>query len=796
MTHTDRRARLETLLGSPDFSPSVAARQFGVTRQTIYRDMAAMGETPKTATPPLDDEQGVSVGGGVAAQLGLGAGTGSIAPNRCAVPLSEIRRMVDTSPMAAALANALQLPATAAECVLFPHPKDDGIAEVVRRNLFDAPHFGGMETPLADVMSGLLLSARDGFAVFEEVWDVFEGVYRIKNLAHRDAARVKFEVDAHGNVMGARQTTPQQSEGVFIDESLCLRTAVRPQDNGAYGKSLLTPAYHIWKGVYLRALYIALLAFAQIATPAKKGTFPKNAQGAAKAAFKRAVQSGATAQAFVFPEGFTLDMMESNRQTVDLISIVKWAATEMAMSVGAQWLTLGQSGTTGAGGASGDQSGNFGLYVRWSQTLAEIPFNRRVIADIAFYNGSRVPPTLRILPPGQDQMTMLKKTWDDTVKSPNVAISDGMRGELERLTAPILGIDPEKLTQIAQATGANPDQSIDPNQAGQFAEAFNRILAEREDRERWSHRGRGGCCGEDDEAPLAWVEVDCPDGVRRFAGRGRNPVALSRARGRVRANLETIIETGVTPIMREWRRQFEAGLKAQRAALEQISAQTRTESGSFADPNPALIADFLRNIPLSIHEDDAKRLHREMVNAYEGGAGFALSLLRGSNRRFAESPYAGSFRLRNQQIIARIEQRENLIKSASEEMFARIQARLQSGVIAGDSPDKLARALAAEFGELTRAEIDRIVRTESAVLMNSGNADVWRRSGADGEEWQTAGDDKVREEHAIMDGERRIFPNAFSNGDEYVAQSSPWNDRCAGAPVVTNADVLEPWEGD
>ena len=104
---------------------------------------------------------------------------------------------------------------------------------------------------------------------------------------------------------------------------------------------------------------------------------------------------------------------------------------------------------------------------------------------------------------------------------------------------------------------------------------------------------------------------------------------------------------------------------------------------------------------------------------------------------------------------------------------------VQRGLEAGETVRDLAKRLE-ELPAFSRERAKLVSRTETTRSWNGAQrrslSDYSRESGQKATKtWLTAGDDRVRDEHAAMEGEERGIDEEFSNGEQ--SPSSP-NCRC------------------
>ena len=181
------------------------------------------------------------------------------------------------------------------------------------------------------------------------------------------------------------------------------------------------------------------------------------------------------------------------------------------------------------------------------------------------------------------------------------------------------------------------------------------------------------------------------------------------------------------------------------------------------------------NIPKS--KEELKKLAGLAVPA------ITKTLFTEGKRILAELGVSISFDLLNPKVVEFIETRTgDLIKSISNTTKEALRRTLKEGVELGESIPKLAKRIASVYDDAQGYRSVLIARTENITASNNGTLNGYRQSGVvEKKTWLTAGDDRVREEHAMMDGETVLLEEAFSNG--LMVPSEP-NCRCTIIAVL------------
>jgi len=150
---------------------------------------------------------------------------------------------------------------------------------------------------------------------------------------------------------------------------------------------------------------------------------------------------------------------------------------------------------------------------------------------------------------------------------------------------------------------------------------------------------------------------------------------------------------------------------------------------------------------------------------------------------FAELEIGIAFDVLNPKVTEFVETRVgDLIKSISDTTKEALRATLKEGIEAGESIPKLAKRVEEVYEDAKGYRATLIARTENITAHNNGALNGYRQSEVvEKKEWLTAGDERVRPEHAAMNGEMVLLDEPFSNG--LMVPSEP-NCRCCILPVL------------
>lgn len=115
-------------------------------------------------------------------------------------------------------------------------------------------------------------------------------------------------------------------------------------------------------------------------------------------------------------------------------------------------------------------------------------------------------------------------------------------------------------------------------------------------------------------------------------------------------------------------------------------------------------------------------------------------------------------------------------KSVTKTTLQGLERTLAEGIAEGEAMTSLIERVNEVYDEFPSYRSELIARTEATAANNEGILESFKQSGVvNAKEWITAGDDKVRPEHAALDGEIVLNDKNFSNGLPYPEEP---NCRC------------------
>ena len=123
--------------------------------------------------------------------------------------------------------------------------------------------------------------------------------------------------------------------------------------------------------------------------------------------------------------------------------------------------------------------------------------------------------------------------------------------------------------------------------------------------------------------------------------------------------------------------------------------------------------------------------------------------------------------------------------SVNDTTFDKLKEELSVGITAGEGVAKLTKRVNEVYLDFNDYRAERIARTETTFAVNEANLEAYKQVGSEGKEWIATLDDRVRDEHLLLDGEIVRVGETFSNG---LQAPSDINCRCTIAPVFRIID--------
>lgn len=364
--------------------------------------------------------------------------------DRRGVTLDQLIFMTRNDGQAKGILNAIKYPVKMARPTVKPPKDGGGVRETkfIEANLLRPPSDGGMTTPISNIISRMALAVRDGYKVFEKVWEYREGQIWLKKLAYRSTLSTTFKYDKHGEITGAKQKV---STPIFIDTEWNLDKIAyyvyNAEENPYMGESDFYPVfYHYDKKHKLYA--IAHLAYQLNAVPIKIGKHPANIRKEDLERFRETLASLGTTISMTVTDTCTVEPFEGKRNLGEYLPMIQHHDSMMSRAFLVQFMNLGQEGRGGSFALSKDQSNLFLMSLM--SLLGEIAnvFNTQVIPQLIDWNfGTKKYPQLTFTPFSDTIRSAIMDTYKSLLAARFPQVSPEFALKVEEKVAEELGLE-------------------------------------------------------------------------------------------------------------------------------------------------------------------------------------------------------------------------------------------------------------------------------------------------------------------------------------------------------------------
>lgn len=217
---------------------------------------------------------------------------------------------------------------------------------------------------------------------------------------------------------------------------------------------------------------------------------------------------------------------------------------------------------------------------------------------------------------------------------------------------------------------------------------------------------------------------------------------------------------------------------------EEIKARMSVSDGYARDENPdwinRIVGDLQKSFRLPVYYAESLASIAAKKNSADVDAAFIGSIknLIGIDVSALMAPHALAGMM-EKATAANV----YLIKSIPQEYFGRLQEAISANWQSGMRPESLIETVM-RVGDVTESRAQLIARDQTS-KMNSAFTQVRQLSvGINSYIWQTAGDERVREEHAALDGQQFRWDEPPDEGNPGEAVAC----RCVALPVIDQTD--------
>lgn len=392
--------------------------------------------------------------------------------------VAQLVAMRRTDGQARALYRLLTLPIRAAltKSSFVPAEGGEEEAEFITNQFFLPPSSGGMSVTFHRFMSQLLQALFDGFAPFEQVYDIathgpLKGKYVLRKLAYRQPSTITFIEDEDGHFQGFRQRAYKNGEVIdrHIPRSRAFYFAAQEEERKYYGVSFFQSAfYHYDKKV--KMYYIAHLAAQRAAVGTRVGTHPNNASREQKSVFAQNLSNLAVAQWMMLPENFKVEMLKESGH-FDFLNYINHHNNQMSKSILASFFDEDKgSGSNDSKVVSFGQAGGDSMFILMRRAIMDEianSINHYIIPRLIDWNfNSSKYPQFRWAELSDEQEMMIGHTFERLATAgESVNVSEEFLREIEKKMADEMGLeidwDEVEEHEKKERIGANFQQGLD-----------------------------------------------------------------------------------------------------------------------------------------------------------------------------------------------------------------------------------------------------------------------------------------------------------------------------------------------
>lgn len=404
------------------------------------------------------------------------------------ISIKDYRKMLDNDTTVEALYNIFTMSILAATYHIDADSNDEEEvqAELVRRNLLEPPHKGGMQTPMNLFIDQSLAAIYEGFALFEKVYEVRDGRLVLKRLAHRDSTTLTLIRDGDGGFGGTKQRAAD-SDGVYheviIPAHKCFLFTYGKSRNYLYGRSAFKPLYPRYDKKR-RLEYLDSIALQADAIKPKvlrritDGVVTDELKRARNKALDVLGRLGKRNSVASLPYGYELDVL--NTEGRDPHQSIERQNSEMARAFHASVIltaTQGSASNVGSYSLSTNQKDLLQTAITGVMRLLEAHINQYLIADLIDLNfAERHYPEFHFDTPDESIISAVFEAFKLLVQKDKV--SDDIAAGIEESTATRLGIDLEAIkkrrqedTENDKPTGKENENADDDKDGGSGSDA-------------------------------------------------------------------------------------------------------------------------------------------------------------------------------------------------------------------------------------------------------------------------------------------------------------------------------------
>jgi phage gp29-like protein len=336
-------------------------------------------------------------------------------------------------------------------------------AEFIQRNFTKPPHKGGMSTPFRLVIARTLKAILEGYALAEKVLTLNdEGKIVYRKIAFRDVCKISILTDEKGGFAGYNQKYWSKTENKFIDVDVpvdyCFLYTYNKDEDEIYGQSAFQSAFYHWDRKR-RLYYLYEQAVEKGAMPPKMLEVQEGNEDtdATKSANLAAMTNFGIDSAVLVPTGYKLSPYDSGKGRLDPMPGIDHHDAQMARSVLAQFILLGNSDKTGSFALSKSHADIFMMALRGTMAEVEEHYNSYLIPQLIDYNfETAYYPEFRFNDMSDDTQEFIESIFTELVKTPGNVSKEFIDGLVKRV-AERLDID---LTELEESDKNEDEEEV------------------------------------------------------------------------------------------------------------------------------------------------------------------------------------------------------------------------------------------------------------------------------------------------------------------------------------------------
>lgn len=335
-------------------------------------------------------------------------------------------------------------------------------ADFIADNFTKPPHKGGMTTPFRLVLARTLKAILEGYAIAEKVLtlnDKQQIVYR--KIAFRDVTKVTLLTDDKGGFAGYKQEYWSEEEkkfkSVVVPVEYCFLYTYNKDEDEVFGLSAFQAAFYHWDRKR-RLYYLYEQSVEKGAMPPKMLEVQEGNEDtdSTKKANLAAMTNFGIDSAVLVPTGYKLTPYEAGKGRIDPMPGIDHHNAEMARSVLAQFILLGNSDNTGSFALSKSHADLFMMALRGTMAEVEEHFNSYLIPQLIDYNfETPYYPEFRFNDMSDDTADFIEGIFLEIVKKTDLR-KDFVDGLVQQV-ADRLDID---LKDLEESDNADDDEEV------------------------------------------------------------------------------------------------------------------------------------------------------------------------------------------------------------------------------------------------------------------------------------------------------------------------------------------------